>query len=490
MKKLLTFCVALLFLLPNGVLLCGAAAEEVRTVTVDMGVVEAVQFDPRTTAPAADGNFGFANSFFAADADTPYTFYMYLTQRQKDVYNAVLQAGIASADNVNGVAVTFSQPITCDNATLALDTAAANELQNAVAGGLSALMDDHPELFWIGGFSYSYSISYYYSDGLYHITVKKLTCIISYDTAAYADQAAVTDYYNRMMEAYNAFPVEGFTRYEKVKSIHDNIAKQVAYDSSFTNPTAHQPTSVFLEPYLPVCEGYAEAFKMLCDREGIPCVVVVGNANGGGHAWNYVKMEDGKWYAVDNTWDDQGAYVFYDFFLVGADATNLYFDGDDTTFASSHTPTGVHYPSIDFALPYPTLANDSYSKMMVNRNADATVKKANHIVLVGKTQTLSSAFSTPFGYTLSVSGNTTGGTLTVSANGTAVETYTVARRGDVVADNTVNATDYNKIVQTAIGAQSITDKAQTAAADMNSDGVVDAFDAALLDLYLNGYEIY
>ena len=60
----------------------------------------------------------------------------------------------------------------------------------------------------------------------------------------------------------------------------------------------------------------------------------------------------------------------------------------------------------------------------------------------------------------------------------------------MVADNTVNATDYNKIVQTAIGAQSITDKAQTAAADMNSDGVVDAFDAALLDLYLNGYEIY
>lgn len=60
----------------------------------------------------------------------------------------------------------------------------------------------------------------------------------------------------------------------------------------------------------PVCEGYARAFKILCDRSGIPCIVVTGYARPNNevgnelHMWNEVMMEDGRWYAVDVTWDD------------------------------------------------------------------------------------------------------------------------------------------------------------------------------------------
>ena len=60
----------------------------------------------------------------------------------------------------------------------------------------------------------------------------------------------------------------------------------------------------------PVCESYARAFKVLCDRAGIPCVLVNGDATSsaegtpGSHMWNYVQMENGKWYAVDSTWND------------------------------------------------------------------------------------------------------------------------------------------------------------------------------------------
>ena len=39
------------------------------------------------------------------------------------------------------------------------------------------------------------------------------------------------------------------------------------------------------------------------DLLGIPCVRISGTANGGGHAWNAVKL-DGEWYQVDVTWDD------------------------------------------------------------------------------------------------------------------------------------------------------------------------------------------
>lgn len=51
------------------------------------------------------------------------------------------------------------------------------------------------------------------------------------------------------------------------------------------------------------CEGYAKAFKYLCDNADIPCIVVVGNSNGENHAWNQVQI-DGIWYNIDVTWDD------------------------------------------------------------------------------------------------------------------------------------------------------------------------------------------
>lgn len=486
MKK--TISILLTFVLLCSTLCIGVSALDTPTeITVDMGYTQAVQFDPRTAVPSMD-NSGTAHRFFASTADTPYTFYMYLTERQKDVYNGLLNAGPDSADNVNGVKITFTTPLTCQNTSTALTAEAKTELTLAVQGGVAALMDDHPEMFWLGAYGLSYSYSYSVSGGVYTLSVSSITCKMSYDTAVYADKASVTDYYTRMMAAFAAFEVKGYTRYEKVKSIHDAIAKQVSYDSTFTNGTAHQPTSVFLEPFLPVCEGYAEAFKMLCDREGIPCVIVVGKSGDGGHAWNYVKMEDGKWYAVDLTWDDQGS-IYYDYFLVGANSTNRHFGNNTTTFSNKHTATGERFTDGLYILPYPALSQTAYAQTLGRANTDIAVRKADGIVLLGKSQSLSTAFIAPYGSTISVSGTTTGGTVTVTQGGTTT-TYTVARRGDVVVDNAVNTTDYAKVAKATVGAVEITDKAQLAAADLNGDGTVDAFDASLLDLYINGEELY
>lgn len=60
----------------------------------------------------------------------------------------------------------------------------------------------------------------------------------------------------------------------------------------------------------PVCDGYSRAFKLLCDRLGIPCLLENGFARssaeheGEYHMWNAVKMPDGNWYGVDVTWGD------------------------------------------------------------------------------------------------------------------------------------------------------------------------------------------
>ena len=72
-----------------------------------------------------------------------------------------------------------------------------------------------------------------------------------------------------------------------------------------------------------VCEGYAKAFKYLCDRssfEGdIDCKTVTGEINGSGHMWNLVTMEDGLNYLTDVTNCDRGTVGADDkLFLVDA----------------------------------------------------------------------------------------------------------------------------------------------------------------------------
>ena len=72
-----------------------------------------------------------------------------------------------------------------------------------------------------------------------------------------------------------------------------------------------------------VCEGYAKAFKYLCDRSSfeneIDCRTVTGKINGAGHMWNLVTMEDGWNYLTDVTNCDTNTSGADDkLFLVGA----------------------------------------------------------------------------------------------------------------------------------------------------------------------------
>lgn len=146
------------------------------------------------------------------------------------------------------------------------------------------------------------------------------------------------------------FTVEGTDNYSKIKYIHDSIIKRVNYDLSA--PYYDTALGFFIEPYGIVCEGYSKAMKILCDKENIPCILVVGNINletNFAHMWNYVQMEDGQWYAVDCTWDDlddETNPVKYQYFLKGSESFN-----------SNHTPDNTY---ITPAFTYPELSDTDY----------------------------------------------------------------------------------------------------------------------------------
>ena len=62
-----------------------------------------------------------------------------------------------------------------------------------------------------------------------------------------------------------------------------------------------------------VCEGYAKAFKFLCDltefSSSVDCIVATGYLDRGGHMWNVVTPDDGYNYLVDLTNSDGGSQL-------------------------------------------------------------------------------------------------------------------------------------------------------------------------------------
>ena len=134
-----------------------------------------------------------------------------------------------------------------------------------------------------------------------------------------------------LREAKDAIGQPRASRAMTAKAIHDYVCGRITYQvrtavvtgSNGRTETVYYDQLAFsglTYPYQAVCAGYTMAFKLLCDQYGIPCVSVVGCAGEGSginHAWNYVQLEDNRWYAVDTTWDDDP--LSYGYFLIGSD---------------------------------------------------------------------------------------------------------------------------------------------------------------------------
>lgn len=129
-----------------------------------------------------------------------------------------------------------------------------------------------------------------------------ITRVVPHYLEAYDEDAfkAAADY------AFSKAVAPGMTDIEKMLSIHDYLVDTITYskDGDLSDLSTF-PDSVFT-PYgalvngNAVCQGYALAFKLLCDRAGIEDC---GYALTSTHIWNIVKLGD-NYYHVDATHDD------------------------------------------------------------------------------------------------------------------------------------------------------------------------------------------
>lgn len=94
------------------------------------------------------------------------------------------------------------------------------------------------------------------------------------------------------------------TEAEKIRTVHNWIVCNTTYDIDYYNrDDSFNHVSNLLNNKTGVCQGYSVTFYIFMKQMGIPCTLIMGNADNVSHAWNAVIL-DGSWYYVDVTWDD------------------------------------------------------------------------------------------------------------------------------------------------------------------------------------------
>lgn len=154
------------------------------------------------------------------------------------------------------------------------------------------VMNDHPEIFYVDGYSYS---KYMRGDRVVGISF----------SGTYNMKRDEAEFRKKVIEAYaqeflSGIP-EGASEYEQVKYVYEKIIQNTEYD--LDAPDSLNIYSVLVNR-ASVCMGYAKATQYLLNRAGIECTLVQGVVDTGeGHAWNLVKV-DGCYYYLDTTWGD------------------------------------------------------------------------------------------------------------------------------------------------------------------------------------------
>lgn len=294
--------------------------------------------------------------------DTSYGYYYdQLPENAKTVYRAVYKNRTSTEE----ICIVFREPLTVraeagekDDSEAQISALVSSYVQPA----MDALSYDHPEIDWIRmgkdtGSSSTFRIpSTRTLDGTEIVrTVRMLGFKIAL-TDLFPTPEERDAHVTAMQAALDAVTVTGDSRYELLSSIHDTLCEMTAYDAEGLD--THNAAGALLDGHA-VCDGYARAFKLLCDKYGIPCVVVAGTAirseEAEPHAWNLVQMENGAWYAVDVTWDDKDVGHSLTYFLVGKKTL-----GTNGIFSETHFSDGCFSQGDYTPFTYPAQASLRY----------------------------------------------------------------------------------------------------------------------------------
>lgn len=209
----------------------------------------------------------------------------------------------------------------------------------AFDNGSSSYKGDYVSANYYGGDEFSYSQG---NDKVYFVSDK-----ITY-TMTPAQKA---QYEAKKTQVLKKLNLKGNT-YNKVSKIYKYICGHVDYSKAKGECTAYHA----LIKGRATCNGYACLMYDFCRSAGIPCKIITGQAGGGYHAWNIVKI--GKsWYSCDSTWDAGESPSYYEYFLRGT-----------KEFYKSHKPL-AKFRTAAFKKTFPQPASNYKVKTTVKKRA-------------------------------------------------------------------------------------------------------------------------
>lgn len=167
-------------------------------------------------------------------------------------------------------------------------------------------------------------------------------------------------------------------------------------------------------------------------------------------------MEDGKWYALDCTWDDldnDSNPIKYQYFLKGSDS-----------FLSNHTPDTQY---ISTAFTYPVLSETDYIYQTDTPQVTTTAVTST----VANTSTTLTTSISDQETTITTTGSAV---TTLMTSITTTETVPAVLKGDFNADSRIDVSDLVLLQKKLLGVTAITD--YDLKAEINNDECINIFD--------------
>ena len=262
------------------------------------------------------------------------SFYGQLTARQKACYDALASISLtqilhaAEVDGYRQVQVRVDElyglTMTGSIRSYVFQPDASSQglyrsLYTDICAAITALRYDKADALWLS--SMRYGITWDSETGS---SVTTRNVIFAFRLKYDGQEQAMYDQQMASAQAIAAQVDGSAALYHQVLQIHDILAERATYNYDAVNGQAdekaenlsHQAYSCLIagDGYEPVCDGYAKAVKVVCDLLDIPCALAISES----HMWNNIKMDDGEWYNLDLTWDDEEDRGLRDYFLIGS----------------------------------------------------------------------------------------------------------------------------------------------------------------------------
>jgi len=327
----------------------GSGGKDKEAADVESVLTLVTQMD----TPYSSGSGLFQSSQFAGGFDVLVT-----TAGDRAIsYETLKEGDVVRTSAYNGIFVTKFRRDGNANYDADIKTATAY-----ASTAFQAFDRDHPEVFWLNGSNKLRLVTVKMKDGeqTYNETYVFFLLVddkgFTMRDSSYANQAAVEADLQRQEAAVAAIlqTVTSQTPFEQVRQLNQWLTEHNEYNTSANLKSLpnwpHEGLSALVGSIGtkgPVCNGYSRAFKILCGRLDIPCVLVDGYARTGAqsqgefHMWNSVQIGE-QWFGVDVTWNDptvkggsapKSGHENERFLLVGADTDVL-----GLKFSESHPP--------------------------------------------------------------------------------------------------------------------------------------------------------